>query len=312
MLPGARIGAGAVIAAGSVVAGRDPAGAVAGGIPARVLRPSAPADTIFAERRRLTPDGGRAVTFRASREAGSRGVVAARVRSRRRPTRACTAGHRCTASPGGFASATASGFPHGRSLHTLAAGPEAVLDIGSRRVDRARRGDRRVRTRARLAWHVHRSVRRDHGYELPRRRRRPVGPARLPAGRHRHRLPHREPRDDHARRVDWRRSGDSGRQRRVIGDPRRCMRRRRSRARARSRWRGGRAMGRGRRGRAGAGEARPRSRGRAGPRDPALKRSPCGPCRESVALSRPSRIISMLRSTGRWSPMPVWPMSRGR
>lgn len=38
VLPGARIGAGAVIAAGSVVAGDIPAGAVAGGIPARVLR----------------------------------------------------------------------------------------------------------------------------------------------------------------------------------------------------------------------------------------------------------------------------------
>jgi len=39
VLPGARIGAGAVIAAGSVVAGEIPAGNVAGGIPARVLRP---------------------------------------------------------------------------------------------------------------------------------------------------------------------------------------------------------------------------------------------------------------------------------
>lgn len=38
VLPGARIGAGAVIAAGSVVAGDIPAGKVAGGIPARVLR----------------------------------------------------------------------------------------------------------------------------------------------------------------------------------------------------------------------------------------------------------------------------------
>jgi carbonic anhydrase/acetyltransferase-like protein (isoleucine patch superfamily) len=38
VLPGARIGAGAIIAAGSVVAGEIPAGAVAGGIPARVLR----------------------------------------------------------------------------------------------------------------------------------------------------------------------------------------------------------------------------------------------------------------------------------
>jgi acetyltransferase-like isoleucine patch superfamily enzyme len=40
VLPGARIGAGAVIAAGSVVAGDIPPGAVAGGIPARVLRAS--------------------------------------------------------------------------------------------------------------------------------------------------------------------------------------------------------------------------------------------------------------------------------
>lgn len=41
VLPGSRIGAGAVIAAGSVVAGVIPAGAVAGGIPARVLRTDA-------------------------------------------------------------------------------------------------------------------------------------------------------------------------------------------------------------------------------------------------------------------------------
>jgi acetyltransferase-like isoleucine patch superfamily enzyme len=38
VLPGSRIGAGAVIAAGSVVAGDIPAGNVAGGIPARILR----------------------------------------------------------------------------------------------------------------------------------------------------------------------------------------------------------------------------------------------------------------------------------
>jgi acetyltransferase-like isoleucine patch superfamily enzyme len=38
VLPGTRIGAGAVIAAGSVVAGDIPAGSIAGGIPARVLR----------------------------------------------------------------------------------------------------------------------------------------------------------------------------------------------------------------------------------------------------------------------------------
>jgi acetyltransferase-like isoleucine patch superfamily enzyme len=40
VLPGARIGAGAVIAAGSVVSGDIPAGAVVGGIPARILRAS--------------------------------------------------------------------------------------------------------------------------------------------------------------------------------------------------------------------------------------------------------------------------------
>jgi acetyltransferase-like isoleucine patch superfamily enzyme len=40
VLPGARIGEGAIIAAGSVVAGEIPAGAIAGGIPARVLRPT--------------------------------------------------------------------------------------------------------------------------------------------------------------------------------------------------------------------------------------------------------------------------------
>ena len=38
VLPGTRIGAGAVISAGSVVSGDIPAGAVAGGIPARVIR----------------------------------------------------------------------------------------------------------------------------------------------------------------------------------------------------------------------------------------------------------------------------------
>jgi acetyltransferase-like isoleucine patch superfamily enzyme len=38
VLPGSRIGAGAVIAAGSIVAGDIPPGAVAGGIPARILR----------------------------------------------------------------------------------------------------------------------------------------------------------------------------------------------------------------------------------------------------------------------------------
>jgi acetyltransferase-like isoleucine patch superfamily enzyme len=43
VLPGARIGAGAVIAAGSVVAGDIPARTVAGGIPARPLRAATPA-----------------------------------------------------------------------------------------------------------------------------------------------------------------------------------------------------------------------------------------------------------------------------
>jgi acetyltransferase-like isoleucine patch superfamily enzyme len=38
VLPGSRIGAGAVIAAGSVVAGDIPPGHLAGGIPARILR----------------------------------------------------------------------------------------------------------------------------------------------------------------------------------------------------------------------------------------------------------------------------------
>jgi len=49
VLPGARIGAGAVIAAGSVVAGDIPAGAVAGGIPARVLRSAASSASYPAE-----------------------------------------------------------------------------------------------------------------------------------------------------------------------------------------------------------------------------------------------------------------------
>jgi maltose O-acetyltransferase len=47
VLPGARIGARAVIAAGSVVAGDIPAGVVAGGIPARVLR--RPASAVIEE-----------------------------------------------------------------------------------------------------------------------------------------------------------------------------------------------------------------------------------------------------------------------
>jgi acetyltransferase-like isoleucine patch superfamily enzyme len=38
VLPGSRIGAGAVVAAGSVVSGEIPDGALAGGIPARILR----------------------------------------------------------------------------------------------------------------------------------------------------------------------------------------------------------------------------------------------------------------------------------
>jgi acetyltransferase-like isoleucine patch superfamily enzyme len=52
ILPGARIGQGAVIAAGSVVAGEIPANTVAGGIPARPLRASssASADVPAAER----------------------------------------------------------------------------------------------------------------------------------------------------------------------------------------------------------------------------------------------------------------------
>src|SRR6266852_2737771 len=49
VLPGARIGARAVIAAGSVVSGEIPAGVVAGGIPARVLRASRPQGGIASE-----------------------------------------------------------------------------------------------------------------------------------------------------------------------------------------------------------------------------------------------------------------------
>jgi galactoside O-acetyltransferase len=40
VLPGTTIGANAVVAAGSVVAGEIPAGAIVGGIPARKLRPT--------------------------------------------------------------------------------------------------------------------------------------------------------------------------------------------------------------------------------------------------------------------------------
>jgi acetyltransferase-like isoleucine patch superfamily enzyme len=49
VLPGTRIGPGAVIAAGSVVAGDIPANAVAGGIPARVLRISGSQSAASAE-----------------------------------------------------------------------------------------------------------------------------------------------------------------------------------------------------------------------------------------------------------------------
>jgi acetyltransferase-like isoleucine patch superfamily enzyme len=45
VLPGTRIGANAVVAAGSVVAGDIPAGAIVAGIPARVIRPAAPRPT---------------------------------------------------------------------------------------------------------------------------------------------------------------------------------------------------------------------------------------------------------------------------
>jgi acetyltransferase-like isoleucine patch superfamily enzyme len=49
VLPGSKIGSGAVISAGSVVDGEIPAGALAGGVPARVLRasvrPSSPPET---------------------------------------------------------------------------------------------------------------------------------------------------------------------------------------------------------------------------------------------------------------------------
>jgi acetyltransferase-like isoleucine patch superfamily enzyme len=45
LLPGARVGAGAVIAAGSVVAGDVPPGAVVGGIPARLVRARTSDDT---------------------------------------------------------------------------------------------------------------------------------------------------------------------------------------------------------------------------------------------------------------------------
>jgi hypothetical protein len=51
VLPGARIGARAVIAAGSVVAGEIPDDAVAGGIPARVLKMSARSPDAAAEDR---------------------------------------------------------------------------------------------------------------------------------------------------------------------------------------------------------------------------------------------------------------------
>lgn len=57
VLPGARVGAGAVIAAGSVVAGDIPPGAVAGGIPARVLRASGAAASAASERS-VPADGG--------------------------------------------------------------------------------------------------------------------------------------------------------------------------------------------------------------------------------------------------------------
>jgi acetyltransferase-like isoleucine patch superfamily enzyme len=57
VLPGSRIGARAVIAAGSVVAGVIPAGAVAGGIPARILRRDAAAAPADGASERLVPEG---------------------------------------------------------------------------------------------------------------------------------------------------------------------------------------------------------------------------------------------------------------
>jgi FkbH-like protein len=45
VLPGTRIGNNSVITAGSIVSGEIPAGVVAGGVPARVLRPLAPGET---------------------------------------------------------------------------------------------------------------------------------------------------------------------------------------------------------------------------------------------------------------------------
>lgn len=55
--PGARIGAGSVITAGSVVSGEIPAGVVAGGIPARVLRPVTPGSGVAYESSAVGDDG---------------------------------------------------------------------------------------------------------------------------------------------------------------------------------------------------------------------------------------------------------------
>ncbi len=72
VLPGAKIGAGAVITAGSVVSGEIPRGVVAGGIPARVLRSAA---TAADKAGKATPNGHAASGVPAPNGQGTNGVT---------------------------------------------------------------------------------------------------------------------------------------------------------------------------------------------------------------------------------------------
>ena len=172
----------AVIAAGSVVSGEIPAGAVAGGIPARILR--APA----AVRRADMPRGG----FRASLRMSMRDLfgvarsalwlracdhVGDEPRLHGRPTVMASGGRILIGDRFRLASRPVPSH--------LVAGPGGVLEIGDDVSIAHGAAVAAFETRADRRWNVHRSVRGDHGHELPWRGRRPVRSARLPAGHHR-------------------------------------------------------------------------------------------------------------------------------
>jgi FkbH-like protein len=83
VLPGARIGKGSVITAGSIVSGEIPDGVVAGGIPARVLRRLVPGESAekvapIAERSELSEEAFEATpasALRVTREAAAQGYI---------------------------------------------------------------------------------------------------------------------------------------------------------------------------------------------------------------------------------------------